>query len=87
MVTCFFSFPCATTNAPTGFDFSAMASDGYSDAIIDVVPEASLVTNTVPVKVNMMSARLYREMGLIFHRIFTLDPCLLARSIFHPVSD
>jgi hypothetical protein len=34
-----------------GFDLSAMAADVYDDAIVDIVGEESLITNTVPVKV------------------------------------
>jgi protein arginine N-methyltransferase 3 len=34
-----------------GFDLSAMATDVYDEAIIDIVGEDTLVTDTVPVKV------------------------------------
>jgi type I protein arginine methyltransferase len=34
-----------------GFDLSAMAAEVYDDAIVDVVGEESLITNTVTVKV------------------------------------
>ncbi|KAF8529315.1 S-adenosyl-L-methionine-dependent methyltransferase [Hysterangium stoloniferum] len=38
-----------------GFDLSAMAADIYDDSIVDIVGEDTLVTNTVPVKLQSLN--------------------------------